>query len=276
MHWTCALDDPSSLDHLIITGLIDNGCHAVLICLDLVELLALRTHKLHTPMAVDVALSPSSNDHLPITFTDWVKLKPHDTNNNWSSRTVRAIVAPGLCAPIIFGLPFLSTNNIVIDHDDRTCIDEKNGFDLLNPAAPCINKHSIPAQQHNREMLKRAKLAKKAVIAELKLINVQLRREIADKCEPVKPFDVISAVRVCIESLAAQAKLDTLANNVHSEFKDVFEPLPHVSKLSPDILCKIQLKNADSNIATRSYSCPRKYREAWKTLIQQHLDAGHI
>ena len=28
--------------------------------------------------------------------------------------------------------------------------------------------------------------------------------------------------------------------------------------------------------ATRSYSTPRKYKKAWATLIQQHLDAGRI
>jgi hypothetical protein len=43
-------------------------------------------------------------------------------------------------------------------------------------------------------MLKHAKLAKKVAIAELKLINVQLRREVADKCETVQPYDIAAAV----------------------------------------------------------------------------------
>lgn len=29
-------------------------------------------------------------------------------------------------------------------------------------------------------------------------------------------------------------------------------------------------------VATRSYSCPRKYKEAWKTLLNQYLKAGRI
>jgi hypothetical protein len=74
----------------------------------------------------------------------------------------------------------------------------------------------------------------------------------------------------------AQAQLNSLTNDVRTEFKDVFKPLPHVDRLSPDILCKIKLKNANSKIASYSYSCPCEYRDAWKMLIQQHLDAGHI
>jgi hypothetical protein len=52
--------------------------------------------------------------------------------------------------------------------------------------------------------------------------------------------------------------------------------LPHVDKLSDKIHCQIKLKDANKSLATRSYSCPRKYREAWQTLIQQHLDARRI
>jgi hypothetical protein len=45
----------------------------------------------------------------------------------------------------------------------------------------------------------------------------------------------------------------------------------------PDtVLCKINLKDATKTIDTRNYSCPRKFRDAWSTLIQQHLDAGRI
>jgi hypothetical protein len=60
------------------------------------------------------------------------------------------------------------------------------------------------------------------------------------------------------------------------EFKDVFEPIPHVEKLPKDIQACINLKDASKTIATRTYTCPCKFREAWKTLIQQHLNAGRI
>jgi len=56
----------------------------------------------------------------------------------------------------------------------------------------------------------------------------------------------------------------------------VFDPLPHYDDLSDEIHCRVILKDVSKTITTRSYSCPRKYRDAWKTLIQQHLDAGRI
>ena len=63
---------------------------------------------------------------------------------------------------------------------------------------------------------------------------------------------------------------------MREEYKDVFDPLPHYDDLSDEIHCRVILKDASKTITTQSYSCPRKYREAWKTLIQQHLDAGRI
>ena len=43
-----------------------------------------------------------------------------------------------------------------------------------------------------------------------------------------------------------------------------------------DVLCRIKLKDADKTIARQSYGCPCKYREAWKTLINMHLESGKI
>ncbi len=45
----------------------------------------------------------------------------------------------------------------------------------------------------------------------------------------------------------------------------------------PDrVTCKIELKNAEKTITGRSYACPRKFQQAWQTLIKQHLDVGRI
>jgi len=43
-----------------------------------------------------------------------------------------------------------------------------------------------------------------------------------------------------------------------------------------DCLAEIRLKDPHLTFKTRNYSCPRKYREAWKILLEQHLAAGHI
>ncbi len=67
-----------------------------------------------------------------------------------------------------------------------------------------------------------------------------------------------------------------MGEDIKAEYKDVFEPINHVDDLPTEVTCSIKLKNADKQIASRSYSCPRKYRQAWKDLIDQHLQAGRI
>jgi len=89
-------------------------------------------------------------------------------------------------------------------------------------------------------------------------------------------IDVIAAIREWVEILADKAKLIEQSDKLCDEFKDVFNPLLHYDDLSDEIHCKINLKDASQTIKTQSYSCPRKYRDAWKTLIQQHLDGGWI
>lgn len=76
------------------------------------------------------------SQRVEVVLTEWVKLKLSDPSNFWTSRTVRTIVTPGLCAPVILGLPFLAHNKIVVDHDKRTAIAKDANFDLLHPVAP--------------------------------------------------------------------------------------------------------------------------------------------
>jgi hypothetical protein len=42
------------------------------------------------------------------------------------------------------------------------------------------------------------------------------------------------------------------------------------------VTAKIKLKDAEQTIKTCTYACPRKFCDTWKTLIQQHLNAGRI
>lgn len=74
-----------------------------------------------------------------------MKLKLYDSDHQWSSRTVRAIVALNLCADVILGLPFLAANDLIIDPAKCSVADKKSGFDLLNPAKPSlINTKTVP------------------------------------------------------------------------------------------------------------------------------------
>lgn len=84
------------------------------------------------------------------------------------------------------------------------------------------------------------------------------------------------AIRDRIEILASQESLLKRDAKVRREFKEVFEPIPHVNELPSDVFASIKLKDAEKTIKSRSYPSPRKYKEARGILIQQHLDAGRI
>jgi hypothetical protein len=64
--------------------------------------------------------------------------------------------------------------------------------------------------------------------------------------------------------------------SLRTEFKHIFEPIPHVDKLPTDVIARIKLKDSSKTITTRSYASPKKYKEAWLILIHRHLDAGRI
>ncbi len=74
--------------------------------------------------------------------------------------------------------------------------------------------------------------------------------------------------------------LDILAKenkSMHKTFADIFpDDIPHINELPTDIYHHFRLKDPYAVIACRQYECPKKYRKAWKTLLQQHLAAGRI
>jgi len=150
--WRCAIDGVDSLDHVNIEALIDNGSHTVLIRDNLVDDLKLQRRKLHEPMNISLALSDSENC-VVTTLSEWVKLKLFDRNNLWSSRTVHAVVTPGLCTDVILGLPFLQVNKIITDHSNKTCIVKGSGYDLLNPPpTPDVKGPFMSLQEKHRNL----------------------------------------------------------------------------------------------------------------------------
>jgi hypothetical protein len=272
LFWKCSVSGPSGSFPLTFDALIDHGSHTVLIREELVNTLGLRRRLLPVPEDVELAMQ-TSKKKVVVKLTEYVKLQLYDPNCWWSSKTVRAIIAPGLCSPVILGLPFLSHNRIVVDHHARTAIDKTTGFDILNPAPP-------PPPPTPKKKLKQffteLQEDRKLLVAELKMVCAERLRDQRRHFETVKPVNIAGAVRERIECLAAEVKLQALGEGLMKEYSDVFAPIPHLDELPTDVYCRIQLKDARQTIKTRSYSCPRKYREAWQVLIQQHLDAGRI
>jgi hypothetical protein len=76
-----------------------------------------------------------------------------------------------------------------------------------------------------------------------------------------------------IESGLADITREDIERFVRSEYGDVFDTL---HQLPTDDLCRIPLIDATKSIESCSYALPRKYREAWSTIINDHLAAGWI
>jgi hypothetical protein len=273
LRWRAAVNeaDPARLGRKIVNTMIDDGSHLVLVAESLVESLRLRRFKLHKPLPMNLALKDKTKPDDQ--FTEWTKLKLYDPENNWAARTMRAVVAPSLCTDVLLGLPFLVSNNLVIDYAKRTCTDKISGFDLLNPCKP----PRAPAPKPKlKEMYTKIMNNRKEVIRELSAVCANIKERIDSECEQVLEYDLAGAVRTRIEQLSFKEQFARLDESVKRKYDDVFAPIPHVNELPNDVYCKITLKDASKVIATRSYACPRKYRDAWKTLLQQHLDAGRI
>ena len=114
------------------------------------------------------------------------------------------------------------------------------------------------------------------MVSELKMVYAKWKCKLRGQFEIPKPIDLVAAVQLCVEALAWQEQLSCLSNAIKKKHKDIFELILHLDDLPTDIYCHIQLKDASKTFVTCSYSTPRKYKEAWATLIQQHLNAGRI
>ena len=186
---------------------------------------------------------------------------------------MRAVIAPSQCAPVILGLPFLAYNNIVIDHTLCTAIDKCSNFNILHPTPPPVPK---PPRRKLKQFFEDLKQDRKLLVAELNMVCAERRFLLEHKFEKAKPVDIVAAVRMRVEALNNEEQLNRLSDAVKEKYKDVFSLIPSLDDLPTDIYCRIQLKDTHKTFATHSYSTPRKYKEAWSTLIQQHLDTGSI
>ena len=116
---------------LSIPAMLDIGCPSTVISSALVNELGLRRYPL--PPEED-NLSSLSESSLPC--REYVKMEVSSGNGSWRSTVFRAKVNVGLPVPLILGMPFLSSQHIVIDPDSRTAKDKRTGYDLLNPVKP--------------------------------------------------------------------------------------------------------------------------------------------
>ena len=60
------------------------------------------------------------------------------------------------------------------------------------------------------------------------------------------------------------------------EFESTFGPVPHFNDLPTEFEAHIKFIDLCKTIKTRNYPCPRKFKDTWGMLIEQHLKAGII
>ena len=182
---------------MTINCLLDNGAHLILIRPETITDLALPIHKLETPISITLALEGKKTISI---FHDYVYLQLMSRNNEWMSKTICTLVAPGLCSNILLGLPFLTHNNIVIDHAAHTTINKETGFDLMNNSsrmAQKTTKKMIPPRVKVKSILKNHE----HMMDELKMKCAErlVKQEVENTMYNSKLLDSINVIKTMIK-----------------------------------------------------------------------------
>ena len=130
--WSCILNNNSDTISVKSNALIDSGSHMALIHPDLVSRLKLQSYKLAHPERVNVAMGSSASI---IRLTHYVVIEPSSLDQLFTSHRIHAVIVSGLCMPLILGLPFLTSNKVICNYADRTCLTTRisPAYDLLKP-----------------------------------------------------------------------------------------------------------------------------------------------
>ena len=137
LFWYCHINGPALPHSVAVKALIDDGAQVVLICKSLTCRTGLRFCPLHAPYSLGTAFDDDDACPEQLFAMHWVKLALSSWDSLYTSRTVRAFVCPdSLVTPLVLGLPFLSHNRFVIDHELRTCIEKDTGYDIIADCFP--------------------------------------------------------------------------------------------------------------------------------------------
>ena len=205
---------------------------------------------------------------------------------------VRAIVAPKLAYPVLLGGPFLKSNKIVIDHElDLVCAKE-DGYQLLPHPMTTVSENTSPATTSGNTPPSTPPFssppfpsptvdlsdAREAMLEELQE-RTRTRKAATEQQSTTttsyKHFSETLDNRISI--LAVWDDLSRLEQEIRKEFEDRFpSDIPHVTRLPDDVHHRFRLKDPEKVIRCRSSACPKKYKDTWKQLLDQHLAAGRI
>jgi hypothetical protein len=93
----------------------------------------------------------------------------------------------------------------------------------------------------------------------------------------VKDSNIISLLKTCINQLAAEGCLTKLDKRYKEKYTKCFPTdIPHMQDLPTDMYHHIDVRPDIPISMAHGYSCPHKYCDGWKTLIDQHYAARQI
>ncbi|OJT13242.1 Transposon Tf2-12 polyprotein [Trametes pubescens] len=277
--WRVQIKSPSDCSEVV--ALIDTGSPLVLIREDTVARLQLRRRKLHTPTTLGNAFNGESS-----VAKEWCKLTVTTSDGSWTSVSVQALIVPVLCSPLILGTPFLSRNQILVDVSNSALWHPASGRDLTIPLPRSLDAKKPTAREHREDALAQRELREEYRYLQARFsltqhrdVVRQLKTQFGEEQTPTSmpPVNCVAAVRERVEELAFLDSLKREDAAMKSNFADCFpSDIPHLDNLPKDEYHHIRLKDPNMTIVRRQYDCPKKYREAWKTLLDQHVLAGRL
>jgi hypothetical protein len=283
--WMCCINAPATCAPTPVRALIDHGSTPVLISSEFANIMGLARCKLFKNLLVSGAfIDKSCNSDTATVLDEYCKLQLQSEDSVWKAHVVNTVVCPSLHTDIILGLDFLEKNKIVVDAELRTVIAKESNYDLLNPPPPIplVPKTS----PHHRRKLEVANLKWsfskthefcRLVHTELDNLFRENPTQFNFNAYTTACPNVMGAICTHIEQLAGHRLLRSLDSKFKSLFSDHFPTdIPHADNLPKDVYHHIKIKPGIPISVGRAYSCPRKYRESWKMLIDQHAAASRI
>ena len=246
-----------------VKALLDIGCPSTVISDALVAKLGLRRFVL--PIEED---NLSSLSESPLRCSEYVKLEVSSGKGSWKSKVHRAKVNVGLPVPLILGMPFLSSEHIVIDSESRTAIDKRVNYNLISPTLP--KRIWAPDRVTPPPTPKKPRKAKRITLENAPTPSLDGH---------LLPPQIMAAVRERMEAINLQEILKKKDAEMKLTYADRFpRDLPNVNldEVPNHIYHRIRLKDPTKVVRKRGYAAPKIYLERWEQLLKRHLDSGRL
>ncbi|KAI0337176.1 hypothetical protein BDW22DRAFT_1433539 [Trametopsis cervina] len=276
LYWDAFVHSPSHLP-CQTRMLIDSGAPAVLVDDALVGQLGLRCRPLPQTKSFSTAWGGAAQ-----LATEWVKLRFPNKHQSWTSRTYIAIVVKDLFVPIILGLPFYTLHGCSIDPVCATIIRQADNLDIINcppelPPPVLVTPRTAAAEAAEVRDLSDLYLCRvfRDVMRELVMDHPSVAAFI-----PVPEVTARSVFSAICHRIAALASIENLRQEndcMRTRFVDLFpDDIPPMDQLPSDVYHRFRLKDPNMSFPRRQYGCAKQHREAWRTLLNQHLAAGRM